>query len=110
MHSGTTPATAVAVFIARVALGTSSRRVLLLLVLFSLSRVTAGRVGGDRMLEVRLGAVHPRFVRANFELAGSGERCAAAPVVILVEGVEVVAAIVLGTTGSFDQRVDHHDQ
>lgn len=109
MHSGTTAAAAVAIFIATVALGTSSRRVLLWLVLLSLSRVATVREG-DRVLQVRLAAVHPRFVHANFELAGSGDGYAAAPVVVLVEGVEVVAVIALGTTGSFDQRVDHHDQ
>lgn len=109
MHSGTTATTAVAVFIASVALGTSSRGVLLLLVLFSLSRVATLRVG-DGMLELRLAAVHPWFVHANFELAMSGDGCAAASVVILVEGVKVVAVIVLGTMGSFDQRVDHNDQ
>lgn len=109
MHSGTTATTAVAFFVTSVALGTSSRRVLLLLVLFSLSRVTTVGVG-DGMLEVRLAAVHPRLVHANFELAGSGDRCAAAAVVVLVEGVEVVAVIVLGTTGGFDQRVDHNNQ
>lgn len=109
MHSGTTASTAVAVFIANVALGTSSRGVLLLLVLFSLSRVATLRVG-DRMLEVRLAAVNPGFVHAYFELAGSGDGCAAASVVILVEGVEVVAVVVLGTMGSFDQRVDDNDE
>lgn len=109
MHSGTTATTAVAVFITSVALGTSSRGVLLLLVLFSLSRVATMRVG-DGVLEVRLAAVHPRFVDANFELAVSGDGCAAASVVVLVEGVEVVVVIVLGTMGSFHQRVDHNDQ
>ena len=62
------------------------------------------------MLEVRLGAVHPWFVHANFELTGTGYRRAAAPVVVLVEGVEVVALIAFRTSGSFDQRVDYNDQ
>lgn len=107
MHSGATASTAVAVFIAGVALRASGRRVLLLLVLL-LSRVAALRVG-DRLLEVRLAAVHPRFVHANLELAVSGDGRVAA-VVVLEEGVEVVAVMVLGAARSFDQSVDHNDQ
>ncbi len=109
MHSGTTAAAAVAVFIASVALGAPSRGVLLRLVLLSLSRVAAVRVGHG-MMEVRLAAVHPRFVHANFELAGSGDGRAAASVVILVERVKLIAAVAFGTVGSFHQRVDHHNQ
>lgn len=55
-----------------------------------------------------MATVHPWLVHANFELAGSGDGCAAAPVVILVECIEVVTVITLGIMGSFDQRVDHN--
>lgn len=86
VHSGTTATTAIAILVASMTLGPSSRRVLLLLELLSLSWVTTVRVG-DGMWEVRLAAVHPRLVHTNFELTGSGDRCAAAAMVILVEGV-----------------------
>lgn len=109
MHSGTAAATAIAVFITSVALGASSRGVLLLLVLFPRPRAATLRVG-DRRLEVRLAAVHPRLVHSDFELAGPGDRRAAASMVVVVEGVEVVAVIVLGTVGGFDQRVNHNEQ
>lgn len=105
MHSWTTAAAAVAVFITSVALGACGRGVLLLLVLLL--------PVGDRMLEVRLGSVHARLVHADFELAVSGHGSGAASVVVLVEGVEVVevvAVIALGSMRSFDQRVDHKDQ
>lgn len=62
------------------------------------------------MLQVRLAAVHARLVHANFELAGPRCRRVAAPMVVLVEGVKVVAVIVLSTAGSFDQRVNYNDQ
>lgn len=62
------------------------------------------------MLQMRVAAVHPRFVDAYFELTGSGDRCAAAPMVVLEEGVNVVRVIVLGGARGFDQRVDHNDQ
>lgn len=101
MHSGTTATTAVAIFITSVALGTSRRGILLLLILL-LSRVATLRVG-DLMLEVRLATVHAWFVYANFELTVSGDGYVAASMVVVVEGVEVVAVIALGSMRSFDQ-------
>lgn len=80
-----------------------------MLVLLSLSRVATWRVG-DVMLEVRLAAVHPWFVHTNFELAGPRERRVAASVIVLIQGVKVVAVIVLVSMGSFDQRVDYNHQ
>lgn len=62
------------------------------------------------MLQMRVAAVHPWFVDAYFELTGSGDRCAAAPMVVLEEGVNVIRVIVLGSARGFDQRVDHNDQ
>lgn len=110
MHSRTAATTAVAVFITGVALRTCGRGVLLVLVLLSLSGVAARRVG-DLMLDVRLAAVNPWFVHADSELAGPRERrAAAAPVVVLIQGVKVVAVIVLVGMGCFDQRVDHNHQ
>lgn len=104
VHSGIT-VSAVAIFVTGMALGTSSRRVLLQR--FPLPWVAAGSVG-DRMLEVRMAAMHPRLVHANFELAGSGDgRDAAAAVVILVQCVDVVA--VPCTAGGFNQRVNQND-
>lgn len=110
MHSGTAATTAVAIFIARMALRTSSRGVLRLLVWFALSRVAALRVGRDLMLEVGLGTVQPRFVHTNFELARPRHRHAAAAVIVLVEGVQVVPVVVLSAVGGFDQRVDYDNQ
>lgn len=109
MHSRTATTTAVAIFITTVVLRASSRGELPLLVLLSLSRVATLRVG-ELMLEVRLAAVHSRFVHANFELAGSRDRHVATSMVVFVEGVKVVAGIVLCTFGSFDQRVDYNNQ
>lgn len=109
MHSGATATTAVAVFITSVALGASGRGVLRLLVLW-LSWVATLRVGDLMLRELRLAAVHARFVHADFELAVSRNGHDAASVVVLEEGVEVVAVIVLGGVRSFDQRVDHDDQ
>lgn len=106
MHSGITSTTAVAFFVAGATLGTPGRRVLLLLL--SLSRVTTVRVG-DRVLDVRLAAVHPRLVHANFKLAGPGNGRGAATVVVVVEGVEVHAGIALVSAAGFDQTVDHNN-
>lgn len=61
------------------------------------------------MLEVRLGAVQPRFVHTYFELASPRYGRTAASVIVLVEGVEVVTGV-LRAVGSFDQRVDYNDQ
>lgn len=66
MHSGIAAAAAVVVSVTGATLGNPGRRVLLLLLLsLSLSRVTAVREG-DGMLDVGLGAVHPRLVNADF--------------------------------------------
>ena len=111
MHSRATATTAVAVFITSVALGAPGRGVLRLLVLrLWLSQVATLRVGDLMLRELRLGALHARFVHADFELAVSGDGRDAASMVVLEEGVEVVAVIVLGGVRSFDQRVDHNDQ
>lgn len=72
-----------------------------------LPQVATGRVGYG-MLAVRLAAVNSRLVHSYFELAGSGDGHAA--VVVLVEGVELVAVMALGAEGRFDQRVDDHKQ
>lgn len=67
---------------------------------------------GQLRWKVRLTAVNSRFVHAYLQLArpGDGRADSTATVVILKEGVEVVVVIVLGTAGSFDQRVYHNNQ
>lgn len=74
-----------------------------------LPQVATVRVG-YRVLEVRLAAVHSRLVHAYFELAGSGDGHAAAAVVVLVEGVEIIAVMALGAERRFGQWVDDHNQ
>lgn len=108
MHPGVTATAAVAFLVAGVG---SVRGVLLL----PLSRVATVRIVLEvrlslvevrlRLVEVRLAAVHSRLVHAYFELAWSGDRCAAAAaaVVVLVEGVKVVAVTTLSTQRCFDQ-------
>lgn len=109
MHARTAASTAVAVFIASVALGTPRRGVLLMLGLLPLFWVGALWIR-DVMLEIRMAAVHPGFVNTDFELTGPGDRSAAASMLVLVQGVEAVAVIGPGSTGGSDQRVDYHDQ
>lgn len=104
MHPGVTACAAVAFLVA----GVGSVRGVLLLRL-PLSRVATVRVGHGmlevrlRLVEMRLAAVHSRLVHAYFELAGSGDGRAAAAVVVLVEGVKVVAVMALSTQRSLDQ-------
>lgn len=97
MHSVVTATTAVAFLVASV--GAPGGVVLLQLLL---PQVATVRVGYG-MLEVRLAAVHSRLVHTYFELTGSGDGHAAAAVVVLVEGVEMVAVMVLGTERCFGQ-------
>lgn len=107
MHPGVTATAAVAFLVA----GVGSVRGVLPLRLPQ-SRVATVRVGRAvlevrlRVVEVRLAAVHSRLVHAYFELAWSGDRCAAAAaaaMVVLVEGVKVVAVTTLSTQRCFDQ-------
>lgn len=97
MHPVVTATAAVALLVAGV--GAPGGVVLLQLLL---PQVATVRVGSG-MLEVRLAAVHSRLVHAYFELAGSGDGYAGAAVVVLVEGVKVVAVMALGTERRFDQ-------
>lgn len=104
------PPTAVAIFVTSVAQGPTRRGVLLLMMVVLLQFGVGTRRVRDLTLEVRLTAVHPRLVHADFELAGPRKGRVAASVLVVVEGVEVIAVIALGSVRSFDQSVDYYDQ
>lgn len=95
MHALVTATAAVAFLVAGGGAGGG-----VVLVQLLLPQVATVRVGNG-MLEVRLAAAHPWLVHAYFELAGSGDGHAA--VVVLVEGVQVLAIMALGTERRFDQ-------
>lgn len=103
MQPGAAAPAAVAVFIAGVAPRASGRRVLPL-VLLRPGVATRRRVG-HLLLEAG-----PRPVHVEFQLAVPRDERVSVAVVVPEEGVEVVAAVVLGAAASFDQRVDHDDQ
>lgn len=77
--------------------------------LVMLLRVGAERRVGQMPVELGVVAVPPGFVPV-LELAWSGGR-GAPTVLVLVQGVSVFpTAVVLGSTGGFDQGVNHDHQ
>lgn len=62
------------------------------------------------MLDMRLTTVNAWFVHADPQLTGPRDGRAIASMVVLIEGVDVVAMTVLGGVGSFDQRMHHSHQ
>lgn len=105
MHTRAAAAAAIVVFVTSVVLGAPGGAVLLLVVV-----VVPLRGVRELMLRVRLAAMQSRFVRADSELAGPRDGRAAAAVVVLVQGVQVVTGIVLCAFGSFYQGVDYNNQ